>query len=139
MKVAGMDVWVTEVEDRPGAVAEKLGALAAAGVNLEFIISQRGPEGIGPVRVFVAPIKGTKRIAAAQQAGFLKAENVCTLRIQGPDKKGLLAAMTGALGAQGINLRGVTATAAGRQSITHLAVTGADDAKKAAKILRALK
>jgi len=140
MKVAGLDVWVAEVEDRAGALGEKLSALAAAGVNLEFMISQRGPDvGTAPVRVFVAPIKGAKRVQAAQAAGFQKAENVFTLRVQGTDKKGLLAAMTGALGAAGINLRGATATVAGRQSITYMAVAGAEEAKKAVKILKAVK
>lgn len=138
MDVTGLDVWAAEVEDRPGALAEKLNTLAAAGANLEFVISQRGPDGAGPVRVFLAPIKGAKLMRAAREAGFEKAEEIGTLRVQAPDKPGLLATMTQALAAQGINLRGVTATAAGRQSITYFGLNAAD-AKKAAKVLKGLK
>ena len=32
------DVWVGEIEDRAGAVAEKLEAVSRAGVDLEFVI-----------------------------------------------------------------------------------------------------
>ena len=140
MVVKSLEVWTTEVEDRPGALGEKLDALAKAGANLEFMISQRGPiDNPAPVRVFVGPVKGAKRVQAAEAAGFKKAESAFTLRLQGPDKKGLLACMTGALGAAGINLLGVTATVAGRQSITYLAVTSSEDAKKATKILKGVK
>ena len=139
MKVAGLEVWTTELEDRPGKLAEKLAALAKVGVNLEFMISQRGPDAMAPVRVFVGPIKGAKRVRAAQEAGLQKLEGIFTLRIQGADKKGLLAAMTVALGAQGINLVGATATVAGKQSITYMAVEGADNAKLAARLLKRVK
>jgi len=139
MKVSGLEVWTTELEDQPGKLGEKLGVLAKAGANLEFMISQRGLDAMPPVRVFVGPIKGAKRVRAAEEAGFKKAEGVFTLRVQGTDKKGLLAAMSGALGAAGINLLGVTATVAGKQSITYMAVAGEEEAKKATKILKALK
>ena len=38
------DVWVGEIEDRAGAVAEKLEAVSRAGVDLEFLIARRAPE-----------------------------------------------------------------------------------------------
>jgi hypothetical protein len=138
MDITGLDVWVADVEDRPGALAEKLHALAAAGINLEFIISQRGANGIGPVRVFVAPVKVAKQMKAARAAGFEKTVELRTLRVQAPDKRGLLAAISKALGAEGINLSGVTATVAGRQSITYMGFAAAD-VKKAARALKALK
>jgi hypothetical protein len=138
MDVTALDVWAAEVEDRPGALAERLDALAAAGVNLEFIISQRGIGDTGPVRVFVAPIKGVKQMKAARAAGFEKTVELRTLRVQAPNKRGLMAVMAKALGDQGINLSGVTATAAGRQAIAYLGLKTGDE-KKTARVLKGLK
>lgn len=138
MDVTGLDVWVADVEDRAGALAERLNALAASGLNLEFVVSQRGPEGAGPVRVFVAPIKGAKQMKAARGAGFEKA-SIRVLRVEAKDRAGLLAEMAQAIGAHGVNMRGAAATVAGRQAIAHLGFNSADDAKKAAKALKAIK
>jgi hypothetical protein len=138
MDVTGLDVWVAEVEDRPGALGERLNALAAAGVNLECIISQRGPDPGGPVRVFLTPVKGAKQMKAAREAGFEKAVNIGTLRVVASNKAGLLAGMAQTLGAEGINLRGVTATATGRQAIIYLGLNAGDD-KKAARVLKRIK
>ena len=41
LKVKGVDVWVASIQDRPGAVAEKLRGLADAAASLEFVISRR--------------------------------------------------------------------------------------------------
>lgn len=38
------DVWVGAIEDRAGALAEKLQAVSRIGVDLEFLIARRAPE-----------------------------------------------------------------------------------------------
>src|SRR2546426_10449437 len=91
------DVWAATPEDRPGGLAETLGSLAAAGVNLEFIIARRTPEQAGKGVVFVTPIKGAKQMKAAQGAGFQKTESLHSLRLEGADKPGAGAAITKAL------------------------------------------
>ena len=41
LQVTKEDVWAASIKDRPGGLNEKLEALAAVGVNLEFVIARR--------------------------------------------------------------------------------------------------
>jgi hypothetical protein len=72
MKAKRVDTWVAAIKDKPGELAAKLKALAAAGVNLEFVIARRSPEKRGTGVVFVTPIKTAKQVRAASAAGFKK-------------------------------------------------------------------
>src|SRR5258705_9838702 len=132
------DVWAATLEDRPGGLAEKLASLAAAGANLEFIISRRTPEQAGQGAVFVTPIKGIRQVKAAQDAGFQKTESLHSVRLEGADKPGSGAVITKALAGAGINLRGLSAAAIGRRFVAHLALDTAEDAAKATRVLRKL-
>ncbi len=58
MKTQRVDTWAAAIKDQPGALAAKFKALAAAGVNLEFVIARRSPEKRGAGVVFVTPVKG---------------------------------------------------------------------------------
>jgi len=49
------------MDDRPGAVAEKLAALAATGAKLGFIIARRMPEQRGSGVLLVTPLKAPNR------------------------------------------------------------------------------
>ncbi len=132
------DVWAATIEDRPGGLADKLAALAAAGANLEFIIARRTGEQPGKGVVFVTPLKGAKQTKAAVDAGFLKTESLHSLRVDGPDKPGIGSRMTKALADAGVNLRGLSAAAIGRRFVTHLALDTAEDVAKAAAVLKKL-
>ena len=138
LKVNRTDTWAAAIDDRPGGVADKLAALAAAGVNLELIIARRAPEQRGSGVVFVTPLKGDKQIKAAGGAGFQKTDSLHTLRVQGADKPGTCAKLTRAWAEAGINLRGFSAAALGQQYITHLALDTAADATKAVAVLKKL-
>ncbi|MGO8931050.1 MAG: ACT domain-containing protein [Limisphaerales bacterium] len=138
LKVSRTDTWAAAIDDRPGGLADKLDALAAAGANLELIIARRAPEQRGSGVVFVTPLKGAKQIKAAGAAGFQKTHSLHTVRIQGADKPGTGAKLTRALAEAGINLRGFSAAALGKQYITHLALDTAADASKAAAALKKL-
>jgi len=138
LKVSRTDTWAATIDDRPGGLADKLAALAAAGANLEVIIARRAPEQRGSGVVFVTPLKGAKQIKAAEAAGFQKTESLHSLRIEGADKPGMGAKLTRALAEAGINLRGVSAAALGKRYVTHLALDTASDAAKAAAALKKL-
>lgn len=130
--------WAATIDDCPGGLADKLAALAAAGANLELIIARRAPEQRGSGVVFVTPLKGAKQIKAAGAAGFQKTDSLHTLRVQGADKPGACAKLTRALAEVGINLRGFSAAALGKQYVSHLALDTAADATKAAAVLKKL-
>jgi hypothetical protein len=129
-------VWSGEIEDRPGGLGEKLAALSDSGANLEFLVSRRAPDKPGTGVVFITPIKGAKQKNAAQQSGLATTDSLHSVRIEGPDRAGLGAKMTGALADSGINLRGVSAAALGRRSVTYLAFDSASDADTAIRVLK---
>ena len=131
-----VDVWASEIDDRPGGLARKLEALAKAGASLEFIIARRQPDKPGTGVVFLTPVKTAKQKQAASEAGFGTTSSLQSVRVEGPDKPGLGTKMTRALADAGINLRGLSAAAIGRKSVTYLAFDGADDAANAIGILR---
>src|SRR5262249_38580354 len=138
MNVQRTDVWAATIEDRPGGLNEKLAVLSGAGANLEFVISRRTPDQPGEGVVFVTPIKGARQTSAAEQAGFRKTDRLHSVRVEGVDKPGLGAAMTEALADAGLNLRGVSGAALGRQFITYLALDSAEDAAMAIETLKKL-
>ena len=135
LQVCRMDVWVAGIEDRPGGLAEKLAPLAEAGAQLEFVLARRAPEKPGTAVVFLSPLKGAKQLRAAQAAGFHKSQSIHALRVEGPDRPGLGARITGALAGKGINLRGLSAAVIGKRFVLHLALDSSADAAKAARVL----
>ncbi len=138
IKVTRAEVWAAALEDRPGGLAEKLAALAAAGANLEFLVSRRSPEKPGKGVLFATPIKGAKQLKAARAAGFGKTESLHSVRLEGSDKPGLGACVSKALAEAGINLRGFSAAAFGRRFVAYLALDTARDADKALKVVKKL-
>jgi len=138
MKVSKMDVWVAGLKDVPGGLAEKLSSLADAGASLTFVLARRESAKPGRGVVFVSPIRGTRRMAAAKRAGFRRSRGIHGLRVEGADRPGLGAVLTDALAEAGINLRGLSAGVIGKRFVAHLALDKAKDAAEAARILRRL-
>ncbi|MBL7223770.1 MAG: ACT domain-containing protein [Candidatus Brocadiae bacterium] len=139
LTVTRVKVWAAAIQDKPGRLAEKLGALADAGANLEFVIARREAAKPGTGVVFITPLKGAKQHAAARKAGFKETKSLHSLRVEGADKPGIGARITAALAEADINLRGLSAAAIGKKFILHLAVDKATDTAKAMKVLKALK
>lgn len=133
-KVTKVDVWAGEIEDRPGALAEKLETLKNTGANLEFVIARRDQPGKSVV--FLAPLKGASQTRAAKQAGLAKTTSLHSLRLEGPNQRGLGALITRALADAGINLRGLSAAALKRSHVTYFAFDRSEDARRAGQILK---
>lgn len=129
------DVWVGEIEDRAGAVAEKLEAVSRIGVNLEFVISRRAPDKPGTGVVFMAPLTGEESVRAALQAGLSQWTSAATIRIEGPDCSGLGALIAWTVANEGINLRGISGAKLGERSVFYLAFDSNADADRAAEAL----
>ena len=137
LDIEQVEVWAATIEDRPGGLAEKLDALAAAGANLGFVIARRTPEKAGDGVVFVTPIEGDA-VEAAKAAGFTVAESLRSLRVEAPDEAGLGAQITAAMAAAGVSLRGISAAAIGDRCVCYLAFDSPDDSAKAEEALKAL-
>ena len=68
--------------------------------------------------------------------GLSTSGSLYSVRVEGPDRAGLGAKMTSALGDAEINLRGVSGAALGRKAVTYLAFDSALDADTAIRLLK---
>jgi hypothetical protein len=134
--ISTVDVWAVSIEDKPGALAEKLDAIAQADVDLEFVMARRSHEKPGTGVVFVTPIKGARQIRAARKAGFEKTKSLHGLRIATGNKPGYTAEITMKLAEAGINLRGISGAAIGNRAIYHIAFDTSADANKAKRLIK---
>jgi len=139
VKVSQVDVWAGELKDRPGHLAAKLDVLAEAGADLEFVVARRESSRPGTGVAFVTPLKGAAQARAAKRAGFHRTPSLHSVRIEAADRPGLGAELTEALATANINLRGLSAAALGKRCVVYLALDSAADAKKAIRVLKAMK
>jgi hypothetical protein len=130
------EVWVAELRDRPGALANKLAALAEVGADLEFIIARRAPEKPGTGVVFVTPLRGDAEIEAASEIGFTLSASLNSMRIEGANKPGVAAELTRKLAEADINLRGLSAAVIGTRYVMYLALDTREDAEDVMRILQ---
>jgi hypothetical protein len=133
-EISKVDIWVGELPDRPRALMKRLAVLSNAGANLEFVIARRDKR--GRAVIFMAPLKGTAQIQAATEAELTKANGMHTLRVEGPNQRGLGERITRALGDEAVNLRGLSAAAIGGRSVTYLRFRNSDDAQRARRALK---
>ena len=138
LKVSKAEVWSATIDDRAGGAADKLEPLSRAGANLEFVLARRTPEQPGMGVIYVAPVRGAKVMQAAQAAGFGKSTAIQSLRIEGTDKPGVTANVTRCLAQAGISFRGLCAIGIGKKFVNFIALDSAEDAAKAAGLLRKL-
>lgn len=136
LDIGRVDVWAASIKDRPGGLAQKLDTLSQAGADIEFLIARRVPEKPGTGVVFVTPIKGAKQVEAAKKAKFSKTKSLHALRVAASNKVGLGAKLTSELGQAAINLRGLSGAAIGKRAVLHLAFDSADEAVKAARLIK---
>jgi hypothetical protein len=85
--------------------------------------------------VFCAPIPDAKA-RVARKAGLRKSRSLRSLRISGPDKAGIGAAISGAVGSSGVNLRGFSGAAIGRRAVFYIAFDSQGDADRARRAIR---
>jgi hypothetical protein len=135
--VRKLDVWTGEIDDRPGALDEKLQPLAAAGVDLTFAIARRQNDRPGKGVLFLGPLKGAKQTKAAQAAGLSLAPNLAALHFEGPNKPGSASKITHALAEAGINMRGLSAATIGTKFMLVLAFDSSMDADRAIQAIKA--
>ena len=136
MIVEREDVWIASLEDKPGALAAKLAALADAGADLDFVIARRSPDRPGTGVMFVTPVRGDAELKAASEIGFSAANRLHSLRVEGANVKGLAGKVSGKLGAAGINIRGFSGAVIGKRFVLHIAFDAADLRDKAMRIIK---
>ena len=133
--VERVDVWAATIQDKPGGLAEVLGALRDVGADLQFVIARRAQDEPGKGVVFVTPLQGDREFAAAAQLGFNVTHTLHSVQVMGRDRPGIAAKLTQKLADAGINLRGFSASVIGTQFVAYLAVDSLQDASQAIEIM----
>ena len=134
--VERVDVWAAEIKDKPGGLTRKLTGLQEAGVDLDFAIARRVGEKPGMGVLYITPLRGDREVAAAANLGFNVTNSLHSVRIEGENKRGAVAELTGKLAAAGINLRGFSAAVIGTRFNSYIAFDTAEDADNAISVLR---
>ena len=135
MKAEYEEVWVTSVDEDPGALGDKLASLAEAGANLETIIARRCHEKPGTNVVFVTPLREDREIQAAREEGFSVSCHMHSVRAEGQNEPGIAAKVAKRVGEAGLKLRGFCGTVIGSRFVLHLAFDTAADAQRAVTVL----
>jgi hypothetical protein len=130
------DVWVASLEDKPGALAVKLLALADTGADLEFVIARRSPERPGMGVLFVTPLRGDAEWKTASEIGFLATNRLHSVRVEGENQPGIGGKITDKLAKAGINLRGFSGAVIGKRFVLHLAFDTSEIQEKAIEMIR---
>lgn len=130
------DVWIAGLEDKPGALAGKLIALAEAGADLDFVIARRSPETPGKGIVFVTPLRGDPELKAASDLGFSAINRLHSVRVEGENQPGIAGRLTDKLARTGINLRGFSGAVIGKRFVLHLAFDSLEVRDKAIEVVK---
>jgi hypothetical protein len=129
------DVWIATLDDKPGALATKLTALAEAGADLDFVIARRSPERPGMGVVFVTPLSGDAELKAATAIGFSAINRLHSVRVEGDNEPGIGGIITTKLAEAGINLRGFSGAVIGTRFVLHLAFDTSQHQEKAIEVI----
>ena len=135
VNVRSIELWRTEVENQPGALARTLGPLAEAGIDLHVIMGYRYPGNEKQAAIEVAPILRPKAKKAAEAAG-LKATGIAALMVEGKNRPGLGHAIGQAIASAGINLGFLMAQVVGKRYSAIIGCETDADAKKVAVLIR---
>jgi len=134
--VEKQDVWVASLEDKPGALAGKLIALADAGADLDFVIARRSPERPGMGVMFVTPLRGDTELKAASGIGFSATNRLHSVRVEGENQPGVGGKLTDKLAKAGINLRGFSGAVVGKRFVLHFAFDTSEIQEKAIQTIK---
>ena len=128
-------LWRTEVQNKPGTLADVLGPLADAGADLHVVMGYRlhGPGKKAAIEV--CPVSGKRATAAAREAG-LSASSIPTLLVEGDNRPGLGRAISRAIAEAGINVGFLVAQVIGTR---FSAVMGFDDEAASRKAVSLIK
>ncbi len=134
--VKHVDVWAAGITDKTGGLAWVLKGLNEAGADLNFVIARRSAEKPGSGVVFVTPIRGDKEVKAASTLGFNLTNSVDALSIEGDNKPGAAARLTGLIADAGINVRGLSLAVIGTRYMAYIGFDSHNDAEAAVNVIQ---
>jgi hypothetical protein len=112
--VKRITLWRSEVENKPGLLAQSLKPLADAGASLQVVMAYRFPGEPTRGAIELSPVSGKKSQLAAQAAG-LDRSSIPTLLAMGDDRPGLGSEIAEAIAVAGINVSFMVVQVVGRR------------------------
>ena len=128
------DYYTVKVSQRPGAGAELLAAMKAAGVNL---LAFTGFPSGGGAQVDFMPDNSVKFRRAAKKANLRVSKRKTVFLVRGSDRVGALTGVLGKLAAKKINLVALSAVTAGNGRYGMIFWVKPKDIGRASRVLRA--
>jgi len=135
VSIRKVTLWRTEVDHRPGALADLLEPLAEAGADLQTVMGYRIPGRRGRAVIEVAPVSNRK-VARAAREGGLAPGGAPALLILGDNRPGLANRIARALSERGVNLAFLVAQVVGRRYSAVFGFENEADLDKAADRIR---
>lgn len=136
IRIRKLTLWRAEVPHRPGALAELLDPLAAAGTDLQVVMGYRLPGDKARAVVEVAPIT-SRRAALAATKARLVAGGAPTLQVLGENRPGLANRIAHALADSHVNIAFLVAQVVGKRYSAVFGFENEADLDKAADRIRA--
>jgi hypothetical protein len=133
--VRGVEYYYVTVPDGPGEGQRVLSALRESGVNLLAFLGF--PVGGGQAQIDLVPEDPQALRDAAEQAGVTLSEAKRAFLIQGDDRVGAVADITGKLAEANVNVTAAAAAGAGSGRFGMILWVAADDYERAAEALGA--
>ena len=130
-----VQLWRTEIRNKPGVLTAALEPLAHAGVDLRVVMEYSVPGRSTRAAVEILPGAGRRAVHAAKAAGFTRSPTPVLL-VDGDNHPGLAYAVTGAIAWAGIAVRFVSMQRVGDRYSAVLGFQTDGDARKASSLIR---
>lgn len=135
VRVTKAVLWRGDVQNRPGALADRLDSIARAGASLRVVMGYRRPGEHDRAVVEVYPI-GTKKAAEAAGAVGLAPAPLPALLVEGDDFPGLGARIARCLSTDGLNMAFLVTQVIGKRYSSVFGFESDEDTRRAAALIR---
>jgi len=135
LSVRKISLWRTEVDNRPGMLAQTLSHLAQSGADLRVVMGYRLPGHESRAALELYPVT-TKKAAQAAGAAGLSPSGIPTLLLEGDNRPGLGHAITLALADEGINLTFLVTQVIGRRYTSVIGFESEEALRRASSLIR---
>lgn len=135
VKITRVELWQTEIRNKPGTLAAVLEPLAQSKADLKIVRKYSVPGRSSRATVEIFAGKGRRAAIAARTAGF-SVSSTPVLLVEGANRPGLAYAVANAVAWAGIGVRFLSAQVVGRRYSALLGFKTDDEARKASALIR---
>jgi hypothetical protein len=135
VKITRVEIWQTEIQNKPGVLASTLQPLAERRADLKVVMKYSVPGRPSRATVEIFPGTGRRGALAAQAAGFSRSRTPVLL-VEGPNRPGLAYAVANTIAWAGIDVRFLSAQVVGKRYSALLGFKTDEEARKARVLIR---